>query len=399
MPPTRNKRSAGSACSGRVVPVEITECFPGCKCPMCRHNRMALALAGGRLAPALPVIPASQPPKPEVLTVEQVYERDRAAALAGRKAPRKRSVCTQEIGCQCRGCLRWRKDLAAQAEEQQRALAAFKAKLSVPPAQDDSSRREGDLLIIEKNGADLRFFLPIRSVSQLDSKLYAEQDDHPRSQDWLEAPEGTREVYAQLAELARAALLAGSGVARVKIANPEKMKAQLEWLCKGNGAPLIEMEGSRFARLLRDPVAEPASQYPGCPEGVNPKAGKTFNGRLDTLVYLVRSTSWGEKLTQAELTRVINSEEFRTLYCLHEYRYASKRAVSMVHCKAMRDGTMRIVKQAVHYRQNHQWRLESAAVYHTNLTLLPAQEDDIKRCIETALKARTEEVREKLRAA
>ena len=50
-------------------------------------------------------------------------------------------------------------------------------------------------------------------------------------------------------------------------------REQLEWLTRGNGAPLIEYHGG-LAYLLSDPVAAEQPRYPGAPPGTDPKAGR-----------------------------------------------------------------------------------------------------------------------------
>ena len=47
-------------------------------------------------------------------------------------------------------------------------------------------------------------------------------------------------------------------------------------------------------------------RYPGVPQGVEPKAGKSLGAKLDDLINLVRSCPDGNELTQRETGEVIN---------------------------------------------------------------------------------------------
>ena len=232
-----------------------------------------------------------------------------------------------------------------------------------------------------KKCSDLRKAGPpkrLDTVARLQAKLKAEQDAHPRSADWAAAPPRSMEVYLDLAELATGALEAGAQYAQADasalLADPGgPWREQLEWLTRGNGAPLIEYHGG-LAYLLSDPVAAEQPRYPGAPPGTDPKAGRSFGTRLDQLIVLIRSTPGGDQLTQREVARVINHPWFREEFGLREFRYVSVSAMSAHHVKQRKAGTVRIITPAVRYREGHIWHLDTAAVYRTGLRFGPGDE-------------------------
>jgi hypothetical protein len=191
-----------------------------------------------------------------------------------------------------------------------------------------------------KKCSDLREAGPPRrqdTVRRVEAKLKAEQDIHPRSIDWFRAPPGAMELYSDLADLGIESLKAGAEFAQLDASLPcaslgGAWRQQLEWLLHGNGAPLIEYHGG-LVYLLSDPVYAELPRYPGVPEGVNPKAGKSLGEKLDHLIVLVRSCPGGDALTQREVAAVINHPWFRATFGLEEYRYVSVSAMSQVHVR------------------------------------------------------------------
>jgi hypothetical protein len=232
-----------------------------------------------------------------------------------------------------------------------------------------------------KKCSDLREARPPRrldTVRRVEAKLKAEQNAHPKSVDWFGAPLGARELYSDLAAMGIESLKAGAPLAQLDASLPcasldGPWREQLEWLLTGNGAPLIECHGG-LVYLLSDPVPAELPRYPGVPEGVEPKAGKSLGGKLDDLMTLVRSCPGGEALTQREVATVINNEWFRETFKITEYRYVSVSAMSQHHVKLRKAGTIRIIAKAVRYREGHIWHLDQAAVYRTGLTFSPDDE-------------------------
>jgi hypothetical protein len=139
-------------------------------------------------------------------------------------------------------------------------------------------------------------------------------------------------------------------------------------------------------------------RYPGVPEGVNPKAGKSLGEKLDHLIVLVRSCPGGDALTQREVAEVVNHPWFRETFGLEEYRYVSVSAMSQHHVKLRKAGTIRIIAKAVRFREGHIWHLDQAAVYRTGLKF--AEDDELLRLlihgIMTALGVRWKRVRHRL---
>ena len=78
------------------------------------------------------------------------------------------------------------------------------------------------------------------------TKLRAEADPHPLSIDWNRAPEGTPELYWDLADLAIEAIRSGAPLAQVRTEGRPAFQLngpwrdQVAWLLTGNGAALIE---------------------------------------------------------------------------------------------------------------------------------------------------------------
>ena len=111
---------------------------------------------------------------------------------------------------------------------------------------------------------------PIKTEKQVLAKLRAEADSHPLSMDWDAAPEGTRELYEDLADLAIEAIRSGAPLAQVRTEGCPAFQLngpwrdQVGWLLTGNGAALIEHRGGLIT-LLADPRAQPQSRYPGRP--------------------------------------------------------------------------------------------------------------------------------------
>lgn len=146
-------------------------------------------------------------------------------------------------------------------------------------------------------------------------------------------------------------------------------------------------------RQANRPNGKKRNRYPGCPEGVNPKVGKYWGDRLDVALAWVRSTDWGSKLSNVDVCRTLNSGLFRDLFDLHEYRYVSESNVCNAVVRARKDGSIRLVKSAVQYRQGHMWKTEHPAVYATSLKLLPSQAAQVEACIKDAITAKVEELR------
>ena len=212
-------------------------------------------------------------------------------------------------------------------------------------------------------------------MRRVEAKLRAEQAAHPKAIDWFGAPPGAQELYSDLAGLGIESLKSGAPLAQIDASLPcaslsGPWREQLEWLLTGNGVPLIEYHGGLFF-LLSDPVPAELPRYPGVPEGVNPKAGRSFGEKLDDLMTLVRSCPGGEPMTQREVGAVINHEWFRETFGLGEYRHVSVSALSQHHVKLRKRGTFRIIAKAVRYRRGHTWHLDQSAVYRTGLTFSP----------------------------
>lgn len=310
-------------------------------------------------------------------------------------------VCTERPGCICTACRAWTDASRERQAQLAKALAGFRSKMDIIPGQEDFGAKFFDRdsgWIYLQNGDDLQVCLPITTAGQLRSKMSAEHDNNPKSQDWADAPGRARDVYDSFAEQVRTLLESGSSDPRIETV-PGKFDAELEWLSQGNGAPLLVRDG-RFIRLLRDPVStEPQPRYPGCPPGVNPKAGRTLGEKGRMIILWIRSTSWGSRLTQRDSMRVANSAECRELFQITDCRYMSETTCSNIHVALRKEGLIRVVQGAVHYRRNHHWALESAAVYSTVLGLLPEQETAISICIRAALAAKSGELRERLKEA
>ncbi len=215
---------------------------------------------------------------------------------------------------------------------------------------------------------------PLRTERQILAKHKAENDPHPKSRDWDGAPEGAMECYEALIDSAIRAVEGGAPLAQVRTEGCPAWQPdgpwceQLAYLLHGDGVPLIELAGGLIT-LLGDPESDPKDPYPGVPEGVNPKAGKSFGTKLDDLILIIRSCEGGDKLTQREIATIINHASFREAFGLNEHRYASVGSLSKHHVKLRKKGTIRIIEKAVRYRENRQWRLESAARYKTCLHL------------------------------
>lgn len=223
--------------------------------------------------------------------------------------------------------------------------------------------------------------LPPRTVKQCLAKYRAECDPHPKSaRDWGTAPEGTRDqCYRAMIDAGIRAIEAGAPLAQFstrgcpsfQLSGP--WREQIEWLLHGDGVPLIEMAGG-VIKLLGDPRSEPKTPYPGVPEGVNPKAGKSMGPKLDDLINIVRSCKDGDSLTQRGIATIINHASFREALGLGEYRYVSVGSISKHHVGMRKNGSLRITEKAVRYREKRQWRLELPARYKTNLRLPDAHE-------------------------
>jgi hypothetical protein len=185
---------------------------------------------------------------------------------------------------------------------------------------------------------------PLRTERQILAKHKAENDPHPKSRDWDGAPEGAMECYEALIDSAIRAVGSGAPLAQVKTEGCPAFqfsgpwREQLEYLLHGDGVPLIELAGGLIT-LLGDPESDPKPAYPGVPEGVNPKAGKSFGTKLDDLILIIRSCEGGDKLTQREIATIINHASFREAFGLNEHRYASVGSLSKHHVKLRKKGT------------------------------------------------------------
>jgi len=229
---------------------------------------------------------------------------------------------------------------------------------------------------------------------ELNRKFEAENDDHPLSQDWSLAPAGTRKLYQKIFGKAVHAILAGEGEARfrwsdVRREGSDRQKAQFEWLCKGNGAPLIEHVEGDIWRMLKDPSTWPHGPYPGWDPEVQGEpvwTKKCVGKRLPQLVFLIRSHFGGAEMKVREVAAVINQPCFREAFGIEDCRAVSDGAVSKAQVSLRKEGMCRIVKPAVHYRQNHHWKMESAAVYRTGLEL--SETDPLRAMISEAIASR-----------
>jgi hypothetical protein len=242
----------------------------------------------------------------------------------------------------------------------------------------------------------------LATVRRVEAKLKAEQDTHPLSIDWFGAPPGAMELYSDLADLSIESLKAGAEFAQLDASLPcasidGPWRQQLEWLLHGNGAPLIEYHGG-LVYLLSDPVTAELPRYPGVPDWIEPKAGKSLGEKLDHLIVMVRSVPGGEAMTQREEAEVINNAWFRKTFGLEEYRYVSVSAMSQHHVKLRKRGTIRIIAPAVRYREGHIWHLDQSTVYRTGLRFSPDDEtcELIRLGIVTALGPDWKRVRAKL---
>jgi hypothetical protein len=232
--------------------------------------------------------------------------------------------------------------------------------------------REEDNSVAEEKVSDLPECRPITTLPQLKRKVEAEADPHPLSVDWAAAPPGTQEFYEDLAAQAARALMQGEHEARCQASLRGKFGAQLAWLLHGNGAPLVEHVKGNVWRLLKDPEGPKQNPYPGVPEGQEPRWTKKHVGRrLAQLVYLIRSDMDGASLTNREVAEVLNNQVFRRLFMIEDCCYISAAAVSkaQVKLRAEHAGGFRRVSSAVHYRDQHRWRLDQPARWRTGLDI------------------------------
>jgi hypothetical protein len=98
----------------------------------------------------------------------------------------------------------------------------------------------------------------LKTEKQVLAKQRAEADPHPLSMDWDAAPEGTRELYEDLVDLAIEAIRSGAPLAQVRTEGRSAFQLngpwrdQVAWLLTGNGAALFEHRGGLIT-LLADP--------------------------------------------------------------------------------------------------------------------------------------------------
>jgi len=215
---------------------------------------------------------------------------------------------------------------------------------------------------------------PLKTEKQVLAKLRAEADPHPLSMDWDLAPEGSRELYEDLADLAIEAIRSGAPLAQVQTEGRPAFQLngpwrdQVRWLLTGNGQALIEHRGGLIT-LLADPKSRPQSRYPGAPPDMIPgNPGRSWKAEmLDYYVLMVRGCPGGEDLTQRQVCEVLNHEWFRTVRGLRDHKYVSVTSMSNSHVRNRKEHTLRIKHPAEHYRDHHRWRLYSATCYSSGL--------------------------------
>ena len=247
----------------------------------------------------------------------------------------------------------------------------------------------------------------LKTEKQVLTKLRAEADPHPLSMDWDRAPEGTPELYWDLADLAIEAIRSGAPLAQVRTEGRPAFQLngpwrnQVAWLLTGNGAALIEHRGGLIT-LLPDPEARPQSRYPGAPPDLIPgNPGRSWKaGMLDYYVLMIRGCPGGEDLTQRKVCEVLNHQWFRTVCGLRDHKYVSVTSMSNSHVRRRKEGTLRITDPAVHYREYHRWRLYTAARYRSGLRPGEGSELDqlLRRLIEEVREPDDDDLRERAEA-
>lgn len=302
--------------------------------------------------------------------------------------------CTQKMGCPCGGCEAANAKIKAQVADERAILQAFTK--SITAGQSDSNVI-GDDLLTRWNASD-QPILPITSRGQLMAKWTAENDDHPDSIDWQDAPAGCKDTYGLLVNKALEGFERGATIAQVTLASQAMPEAHRKWLETGNGASLIVCSLDGLVTLMGDPASEPQDSYPGAPENRWERlAGKTHNGGLVFLVAAIMSTRAGGRMTDRRRAWLLNCPQGRAALDLHEYRYVSVSAMADARRKAKELGLIKRVQEAVHYRDQHRWRLASPSVWVT-LVEVPAEiTETIAELIKATAKDSVQESRQRLR--
>lgn len=240
--------------------------------------------------------------------------------------------------------------VAARAAEDQRLIQQFTDVLAAhgvfPPQRESTDAGE--------NAPDQHFCRLLASPEAMRSKFLAEADRAPESVDWKDAPEGAWDAYSYMHVLAQAG-------ERIQVDLSDQVRAFLT-RTRVNGAQLIELDGEEI-RLLTDPVEERTTreQYPGCPEGVNPRAGYSLAARGDDALVAAWAMLDGLRVSVEPMLRLINSGKFRELHGLVSCRYASRDWYKKAMARVRAAGLLVKKEPERHYRKMHVWRTIPAA--------------------------------------
>jgi hypothetical protein len=254
-----------------------------------------------------------------------------------------------------------------------------------------------------RGSSDCQELRPWTTVRQGEAKEKAEHNrENPRSVDWDLAPALAMVLYEILCALGLRALQEGAQTATFRLDRQLGLdgpyRSAFLWLLHGNGAPLIAYHDG-FVTMLRDPVGERPSAYPGAGDVMRGNPGRSWkSGELDYFVSLIRGTPGGASLTQRELCRVLNGENFRRSFGMEDRKYVSVGTMSKIHVRLRKAGLVRMVSKPVHYRDKHRWRLDQPARYHSSVSPWPGsgEADLLQALIEQVKKPDPEEMQARL---
>lgn len=216
-----------------------------------------------------------------------------------------------------------------------------------------------------RHSADLQICTPLWRPEHLKAKLTAELDGHELSKDWdghLEAQVAYHWAMNQLIE--------GGDVFVHQL---REHWAFLTKVCE-NGAQLMRAGEHGCVTALSDPDTESARvvlgsgkrqgddededeelrEYPGCPAGVNPLAGRYIGKKALDCVLKAWATQEGRRTGDRRIARWVN--ERRDILGLAGHRYLSVANAGRLRRLLTEAGRLIETKATEHFRRMHVWR-------------------------------------------
>ena len=248
------------------------------------------------------------------------------------------------------------------AEAKARLLAAFSPEGISAGRASVRSNEENPFIYSSEQSPELGFCHLLTAAEELRAKRKAELDEHELSKDWL-GRRKERDCY----EWAITEAIIGKEVRRDQIEDQvwailTEVAPNGAFLCREDEHGVVQFysdpDGNMLAELLGG-EPEPHPEYPGCPEEINPKAGRYLGQLGEIAVMKAWQEHAGKRTTDRTIARWVN--EHREMLGLQGRRYLSADNAGRIRRMLFERGDLLLVMKEEHYRKMHKWRTLAGA--------------------------------------